>query len=204
MDQPIIHEEHRDDEGARMGMWIFIFTELLLFSGLFIVYAVMRSKYHEDFHIASYQLNVFIGTLNTLVLLVSSASVAMSLTALQKNDKKLALRLLLTTIFLAFIFLLNKYFEWGHKFEHGIYPGSKLVLSLKHGELLFFGLYFFMTGLHALHVIIGMVILTVVYFRIKSGRVNETRFTLLENGALYWHMVDLIWLFLFPLLYLIS
>jgi cytochrome c oxidase subunit III len=204
MNETFVHEEFRDDVGARMGMWVFIFTELLLFSGLFIVYAVMRTKYHDDFHAAGYQLNVFIGTINTLVLLVSSGTIAMSLTAMQKNNKKLALKLLLLTIFLAFIFLLNKYFEWGQKFHHHIYPGSSLVLSLKRGELMFFGLYFFMTGLHALHVIVGMTILTIIYFRIRSGKINSTRFTLLENGALYWHMVDIVWIFLFPLLYLIS
>jgi len=131
-------------------------------------------------------------------------TVAMSITAIQKKDKKLALRLLGTTIFLAFVFLVNKYFEWGIKIHHHLYPGSDLVATLQRGEILFFGLYFFMTGLHALHIIIGMIILLVVYFRIKSNRINSTNFSLLENSGLYWHLVDLIWIFLFPLLYLIT
>lgn len=199
-----ITHEHRDDIGSKLGMWIFIFTELLLFSGLFLVYAVFRAKHEEDFHIAAHQLNVIIGAINTIVLLISSMTVAMSITAIQKNDKKLALRLLGITIFLAFVFLINKYFEWGIKIHHHLYPGSELVMSLKNGEGLFFAIYFFMTGLHALHIIIGMVILSVVYFRIKNNRIHSTNFVLLENAGLYWHLVDLIWIFLFPLLYLIT
>lgn len=204
MGQSISHEEHRDDLGAKMGMWLFIFTELLLFTGLFLVYAVYRTKYHDDFHIAGYQLNVLLGAVNTIVLLISSGTIAMSLSAIQNNNKKLAARLISITLFLGIIFLVNKYFEWGHKFEYSIYPGSELVLSLRHGQVLFFGLYYFMTGLHALHIIVGLVILFVVLIKVRSGKINSERYVLLDNGALYWHLVDLIWIFLFPLLYLIS
>jgi cytochrome c oxidase subunit III len=199
-----IAHEHRDDIGSKLGMWIFIFTELLLFSGLFLLYAVARANNEENFHIAAHQLNVVIGAINTIVLLISSMTVAMSITAIQKNDKKLALRLLAITIFLAIVFLVNKYFEWGVKIHHNLYPGSDLVMNLNRPQLKFFGLYFFMTGLHALHIIIGMVILSVVYFRIKNNRIHSTNFVLLENAGLYWHLVDLIWIFLFPLLYLIT
>ncbi len=204
MENSISHTEHRDDTASKMGMWLFIFTELLLFGGLFIVYAVYRSIYPDDFHIAANQLNTFIGTINTVILLVSSMTVAMSVTALRTGNKSLTLKLLATTIFLAFLFLVNKYFEWGLKIEHHIYPGSELMLTLKRGELLFFGLYYFMTALHALHIIVGMIILLVIYFKIKSGRVTKDDNVLLENGGLYWHLVDLIWIFLFPLLYLIT
>ena len=204
MENSISHTEHRDDTASKMGMWLFIFTELLLFGGLFIVYAVYRSIYPDDFHIAANQLNTFIGTINTVILLVSSMTVAMSVTALRTGNKSLTLKLLATTIFLAFLFLVNKYFEWGLKIEHHIYPGSELMLTLKRGELLFFGLYYFMTALHSLHIIVGMIILLVIYFKIKSGRVTKDDNVLLENGGLYWHLVDLIWIFLFPLLYLIT
>jgi len=204
MQHVVTHHEHRDDVGARMGMWIFIFTELLLFTGLFLVYAVARSRYPEDFLIAGYQLDVFIGTLNTVVLLISSATVAMSITAVRKENKKLALQLLGVTLLCAFIFLINKYFEWGHKFELGIYPGSDLVLTLQRGQLLFFGLYFFMTGLHALHIIIGIVLLLIVTVKVNNGTINSDTFVFMENGALYWHLVDFIWIFLFPLLYLMA
>jgi cytochrome c oxidase subunit III len=196
--------EHRDDEGARLGMWIFIFTEILLFGGLFLVYAVMRSTYSDDFHHAAHHLNAFIGSINTFVLLVSSATVAMSITAVQSGKNGRAVWLLFATLVFAFVFLVNKYFEWGHKIHIGLYPGSDLMLTLKHGEVLFFSLYFFMTGLHLLHLLIGGIILTIVMIKVSSGKINADRYVLLENGGLYWHLVDLIWIFLFPLLYLIT
>lgn len=205
MEEKSLHnEEPRDDFAAKMGMWLFIFTELLLFAGLFLVYSVYRFQYPHFFHQAALELNVTIGSLNTIVLLISSMTVAMSLTALQRNNKRLALNLLLITVFCALIFLFNKYIEWGAKFNEGLYPGSELMLKLERGHLLFFSLYFFMTGLHALHIIIGMIILLVAFFRIRTGTVNTGKPMLLENGALYWHLVDLIWIFLFPLFYLIT
>ncbi len=199
-----ISTEHRDDFGAKLGMWIFIFTELLLFAGLFLVYAVFRAKYFADFHIAAHQLNSVIGAINTVALLGSSATIAMSITAIQKNNKKLALRLLYATFFLALIFLVNKYFEWGHKVEYQLYPGSDAMLNLKNGQVLFFGLYYFMTGLHAFHIVVGMTIMGVIIYKVKKNTINCESFVLLENGGLYWHLVDLIWIFLFPLLYLIT
>lgn len=197
-------EEHRDDIGARMGMWIFIFTELLLFGGLFLVYAIYRNEYSADFHAAAAELNVVFGAVNTVILLISSMTVAMSITAIQKGNKKLALALVGVTILFAFVFLVNKYFEWGHKIHLGIYPGSELLTQLGRGELIYFGLYYFMTGLHGFHIVVGMILLTVIMFKIKSGKVNSNDYVLLENGGLYWHLVDLIWIFLFPLMYLIT
>jgi cytochrome c oxidase subunit 3 len=197
-------EMHRDDVGAKLGMWIFIFTEILLFGGLFLVYAVMRNRYAEEFHQAAHQLNAFIGTINTVVLLLSSATVAMSITAVQKGEKRRAVGLLFVTLLFAGVFLVNKYFEWGHKFHIGLYPGSDLMVGLKHGYILFFSLYFFMTGLHVFHLIVGGIILTVVMLKVQSGSINKGKYVLLENGGLYWHLVDLIWIFLFPLLYLIT
>jgi len=187
-----------------MGMWLFIFTELLLFGGLFITYAVYRSMHTQAFHLASEELDVTIGTINTVILLISSATVAMAITAIQKKNKKLSLAFIGTTILLAFIFLVNKYFEWGAKFEHGLFPGSDYLAELGYGDILFFGLYFFMTGLHAFHIIVGMVFLGFIFFRIKNDRITFDNFQLLENGGLYWHLVDLIWIFLFPLFYLVA
>ena len=200
----IAPSEHHDYQGSKMGLWIFIFTELFLFGGLFLVYAVFRTQYSADFHKAAEETNTFIGTLNTIVLLISSMTVAMSITAIQSNNKGRAIRLLLVTIVLALIFMVNKYFEWGHKFELRLYPGSVVLTNLPKGELLFFGLYFMMTGLHALHVLVGMILLTVTIFRIKSGHVHSGNFSLIENSGLYWHLVDLIWIFLFPMMYLIT
>ncbi len=197
-------EEHRDDIGSRMGMWIFIFTEILLFGGLFLVYAIYRAKFSAEFHTAALELNTFLGALNTIILLISSMTVAMSITAVQKGNKKLALILLSITILMALAFLVNKYFEWGHKIHLGIHPGSELLSMFQHGERMFFGLYYFMTGLHVFHIIVGMIILIIVMVKVKNGVVNSDKFVLLENGGLYWHLVDLIWIFLFPLLYLIT
>ena len=195
---------HRDDIGSKLGMWLFIFTELLLFGGLFIVYTVYRSMNPEAFHLAGQELDVTIGTINTIILLVSSATIAMSITAIQKGNKKLTLFLIGTTIVLAVVFLVNKWFEWGAKFEHGLFPGSEFLEELGTGDIMFFGLYFFMTGLHAFHIIVGMVVLGFMFVYVKKGRLTHDNFQLLENGGLYWHLVDLIWIFLFPLFYLIA
>ena len=193
-----------NSETGKLGMWIFLFTELFLFGGLFLVYAVFRAKYSADFHNAARELNAFIGTMNTVFLLISSMTVAMSITAIQKNQNRLAMFLVLVTLLLAALFMMNKYFEWAHKFEFKLYPGSQVLKNLPQGELLFFGLYFMMTGLHALHVLIGMILLSINLIKIKTGKVNQAHYLLLENSGLYWHLVDLIWIFLFPLLYLIT
>lgn len=197
------HTDHFDPDASKLGMWLFIFTEILLFGGLFIVYSVYRYKHPVEFHLAAQELNVTIGVINTIILLISSMTVAMSISALQLGNKKLAMILIATTIFLAFVFLVNKYFEWGAKIHHDIYPGSDFLMSLSKGDMLFFGLYFFMTGLHAVHIIVGVVLLAVTYVKIKNGKVTQERYSLLENSGLYWHLVDLIWIFLFPLFYLI-
>jgi len=204
MSTQAIHSEHIESETGKLGMWIFLFTELFLFGGLFLVYAVFRAKYSNDFHTAAAELDTFIGTLNTVFLLISSMTVAMSITAVQKNQKNLAIFLITITVILAGLFMLNKYFEWSHKFEYKIYPGSEVLKNLPQGELLFFGLYYMMTGLHALHVLIGMILLTINIFKIRIGTVSQSHYLHLENSGLYWHLVDLIWIFLFPLLYLIT
>jgi Heme/copper-type cytochrome/quinol oxidase, subunit 3 len=205
MSEKVTHTEvHRDDEASKLGMWLFIFTELLLFGGLFLVYSIYRTEYPRNFHEGSLELSVTIGAINTIALLVSSMTIATALTAMQKQNKKLALLMIAVTLLMAGVFLINKYIEWGAKFEHGLYPGSKLMEYLERGHLLYFSLYFFMTGLHAFHIIVGMIILLVCFFKVKNNSIHHQKYVLLENGALYWHLVDLIWIFLFPLLYLIS
>jgi len=198
------HDVHRDDEASKLGIWLFIFTELLFFGGLFITYAVYRHAHSQAFHLAAQELDVVVGTINTVILLISSMTIAMATTAIQKKDKRTTLLLIGITLLLALVFLVNKYFEWSLKIEHGIWPGSPMLEELGKGDTLFFGLYFFMTGLHALHIIIGMVILIVVLVRVRNNRIGFDNFQLLENGGLYWHLVDLIWIFLFPLFYLIT
>ena len=201
------HNEHihYDAEASKIGMWLFIFTELLLFGGLFIVYSVYRYMNPDAFHLAAHELNRAIGAINTVLLLISSMTIAMSTSALQLKKKGLTLLLMTITVMIGIAFLVNKYFEWGVKFEHGIWPGSEhLQKDFGQGEILFFGLYFVMTGLHALHIIVGLIVIFFAMAGVQKGKVNENRAALLENAGLYWHLVDLIWIFLFPLFYLIT
>ena len=198
-----VHHVHRDDYGSRMGMWLFLFTELILFGGLFIVYAVYRFMNQQEFHIAAQELNTTIGLINTIALLTSSMTAAMSITAMQKGNIRFSKGLIWITIGFALVFMVNKYFEWGAKIHHGIYPGSKDLLSKPDGEILYFGLYYVMTGLHTLHVIIGVIFFLFILRQIDQKKIQPTQYVRLENSALYWHLVDLIWIFLFPLFYLI-
>ena len=197
-------ELHRDDLTSKTGMWFFLFTEMLLFGGLFVVYSVYRFRNAEAFHLAAQELKVAIGTINTIILLISSTTIAMSITAIQKKNKKLALLLLCITVLLGLAFLVNKYFEWGEHIKEHIYPGSAVLALRGQGDVLFYGLYFFMTGLHALHIIIGLIFIVVIAVMIFKDKINSGNFVLLENSGLYWHLVDLIWIFLFPLFYLIT
>ena len=205
INQEEVHEEehHRDDVGSRMGMWLFLFTEVLLFGGMFLVYAVYRFQYIDQFRVAAMELDTALGTLNTAVLLTSSLTMVLSIVAIQKTKKKLSIAFLLSTIGLALVFMVIKYIEWSAKIHHGLYPGGEELLSLPNGQIIFFGLYYVMTGLHALHVIIGVTILLfMLVFLIKNDITSDNHMKL-ENSGLYWHLVDLIWIFLFPLFYLI-
>lgn len=186
-----------------MGMWLFLFTELILFGGMFVIYAVYRYRNFAEFELGAKELDTFIGTINTIILLTSSLTVAMAITAIQRGSRTFSLVLIGTTIVLGLAFLVNKYFEWSHKFEVGLYPRSPDLVNKPPGEILYFGLYFVMTGLHALHVIIGIVVLAVMMVFIARGSINRGSYVRLETGALYWHLVDIIWIFLFPLFYLI-
>ena len=197
-------EKHRDYTGAKMGMWLFLFTEMVLFGGLFLLYAVYRFKHPGEFHAAAKELDTTIGAINTLVLLTSSLTMALSIAALQKGKKQMSLVLQVLTLLLGAAFLANKYIEWGAKIHHGIYPGSQTLLSRSKGEILFFGLYYIMTGLHGLHVLIGMgVFLFMIVFTFR-GSVGPANIIKLENSGLYWHFVDIVWVYLFPLFYLIT
>lgn len=198
------HMIHRDDEGSRMGMWLFLFTEVILFGGLFAVYAVYRFLHPEDFHAASAQLNLTFGAVNTVVLLTSSLTVALSISAIQQGKRSHALLFLGITIAAALAFMVNKYFEWGAKIDHGLFPGTEHFFELNTGEAQFFYLYYFMTGLHGLHVVVGAILLTIMGVKIVQRKITKDNFTYLENSGLYWHLVDVIWIFLFPLLYLIK
>jgi cytochrome c oxidase subunit 3 len=196
------HEEHRDDVGSRLGMWLFLVTEIVLFGGLFLAYSYMRYLYPVEFHEAGQQLNVTIGVINTIILLTSSLTMVLSVVAIQRADVLKAKLLVGATIVMGAAFLVNKGFEWAAKFHHGLYPSSEHMATLPHGEQVFYSLYFSMTGLHGVHVLVGISVLTWVLARIMNGKINPGHYVLQENAGLYWHLVDVIWIYLLPLFYL--
>ncbi len=192
-----------DTTGIRIGMWLFLYSEIILFGGLFVLYAVYFHMYPDEFVIGGKKLDRIIGALNTIILLISSFTVAASITAIRQKRKNLALGLIGFSFLCGIVFLINKYFEWNHKFHDGIYPGSELLADGAPGENIFFGLYYVITGLHGVHVIIGMSLLGYCFFSIAANKITSDRFGMLENSGLYWHLVDLIWIFVFPLFYLV-
>ncbi len=198
------HITHRDYTGSKLGMWFFLFTEVLLFGGLFLVYSVYRAMHSGEFHEAAKELSTVIGAANTVILLTSSLTMAASISAVQRGSKKLSVLLQSATLLLGALFLVNKYFEWSVKFQHGLYPDAPELLERGHGQILFYGLYYVMTGLHGLHVLAGLVLLGFMLFFTVRDRVNSSNFGWLENSGLYWHLVDIIWIYLFPLFYLIT
>ena len=188
-----------------MGMWLFLVTEILLFAGMFVAYTVYRVWYPEVFVQSSTLLNPWLGGLNTLVLLASSFTVALSIHQIQKGNQRAMIINLLLTMAAAIIFLVIKYFEYTHKFHLGIFPGSHYSYAEVAGPYVpqFFSIYFIMTGIHGLHVVIGIGLFVWLVVRATRGHFTSAYYTPVELTGLYWHIVDIIWIFLFPLLYLI-
>jgi cytochrome c oxidase subunit 3 len=201
-------------------MWAFLGQELLFFSGLFVAYGVYRSWYPEMFTEAASHLNRVIGGFNTIVLLFSSFTAAMAVRSSQLSQKGRTRIFLLITIACAFTFLIVKYFEYGHKFHEGLLPGHFFgtpheaifgpippdahVPHLPNNAHIFFSIYFVLTGVHGLHVAIGIGVLFWILLRNERNEFSKEYFTPVDLAALYWHLVDLIWIYLFPLLYLID
>lgn len=209
------HVHHMDVptaySAAKLGIWLFLATEILLFGGLFAGFAIYRWMYLDAFHAASHQLDWKLGALNTVVLIFSSLTAALAVDAAQKSNNKKVTQYIAITIACGLIFLVVKYIEYSAKYHHGLFPGGPEVhgLAWQNADFVrqyktFFGLYFCMTGLHALHVIIGMGLLTWVINKSRKNRFSYKYYTPVEVGALYWHLVDLIWIYLFPLLYLVG
>ena len=220
------HDDHDDEErpwflahhfdtvgqqmsAAKLGMWLFACTEVLMFSGLFLAYFILRNLYPEMILVASEELNKTAGGLNTVVLLTSSFTMALGVRAAQTNNNKALERNLLITIACAFIFMIVKYFEYSAKIEHGLLPGVWFS-ALEHGYMLpkysrvFYGIYFTMTGLHGVHVVVGIGVLSWIYIRARRREFSSRNYVAVENAGIYWHIVDLVWIFLFPLLYLVK
>jgi cytochrome c oxidase subunit 3 len=200
------HDSEQQAGAAKLGVWIFLLTEILLFGGLFVAYAVFRSWYPEMFHEAHKQLNVTLGSLNTVVLISSSVTMALAIRSTQLNQKKATLWFLLATLLCASTFMVVKYFEYAHKFHLGQLPGKFYHFGgiAANNPHIFFSLYFAMTGLHGFHVFGGMCLISWMMYRTAHHNFSSEYYTPLEMTGLYWHLVDLIWIFLFPLLYLIG
>jgi len=200
----IEREQQIDYTGKKIGMWFFLFTELLFFGGMFLLYSVYRYRFPKEFHEGAMGENLLIGSINTAVLLTSSLSIAMSISAIKKGNKNLSSLLQVVTILLGIVFLIDKYFEWMEKISQGIYPNSPILLQHRDGEILFFSLYYVMTGIHGLHVLIGIVVISFMVAFTQREVITKENFSKLENSGLYWHFVDIVWIYLFPLFYLIT
>lgn len=193
-------------DSAKMGMWVFLYTEIAFFGGLFVAYIIYRAWNPELFTMAATQLDTLLGATNTLVLIASSLTVALAIRAIQTDNKRKSVILLLSTVALACVFMIIKAFEYGEKFAKGIAPGRYYTYEgIEHESAnVFFSIYYMMTGLHALHVVIGIGILLWIAWKVHKNHFSSVYFTPVEITGLYWHLVDVIWIFLFPLLYLIE
>mgnify|MGYP002620382312 CR=1 FL=1 len=203
------HSMDQQSSSAKLGMWLFLGQELLFFAGIFMAYIYLRYTYPDMVLAASHHLDWKLGALNTVFLITSSLTMALGVREAQLGNNKGVVRFLAVTILFACLFCVVKFFEYKAKFEHGLLPanyweGGVDIVSGQPGPWLFFGLYFGATGLHALHVIIGIGVLAWILVRAQRNEFDKEHYMPVENVGLYWHLVDLIWIFLFPLLYLVA
>jgi cytochrome c oxidase subunit 3 len=196
----------QQSEATTLGMWVFLVTEVLFFGGLFATYMIYRSQYGDAFAAASHELDVVLGTTNTVVLITSSLTMALAVHAAQLGQRKLLMTFLILTMILGTVFLGIKSVEYYHKFAEHHVPGPAFQFEKEYFQnaQLFFSLYFVMTGLHALHMIIGIGIMLVMLWWSWNGTITAEYSSPIEISGLYWHFVDIVWIFLFPLLYLIG
>jgi cytochrome c oxidase subunit 3 len=196
----------QQSEATTLGMWVFLVTEVLFFGGLFATYMIYRSWYPDAFAAASHELDVALGTINTVVLITSSLTMALAVHAAQLGQRKTLMLFLIATMILGGAFLGIKSVEYYHKFVEHHVPGPTFQFEAEHFRhaQIFFSLYFVMTGLHAVHMIIGIGIMLVMLYWSWNGTITEEYSSPIEISGLYWHFVDIVWIFLFPLLYLIG
>ncbi len=195
-------------EASSLGMWFFLSTEILFFGGLFMADSLYRWLYYDAFIAASHHQNIILGGTNTAVLILSSLTVAMSVYFSQTNRQKALVVMLILTMLLGLTFLGIKYVEYSEHIHHHLFPGPHFQFPdaphLAAQAQMFYVLYFFMTGLHAFHMVIGLGIYTWLLIRALKKEFNSEYYSPIESGGLYWHFVDIVWIFLFPLLYLIG
>lgn len=198
-----IQQQH---EVGSLGMWAFLLTEILFFGGLFAAYLVYRSAYPDVFADASHHMNVLLGGINTAILLASSLTMALAVRSAQIGDNQKLITFLVVTICFGLVFLGIKAVEYAHKFEEHHVPGVNFLYEGPYAAKvqIYFILYFIMTGVHALHLIIGVGVLTFIAAKAARNRFTTQYYSPVEVSGLYWHFVDIVWIFLYPLLYLIS
>jgi cytochrome c oxidase subunit 3 len=193
-------------ETVTLGMWAFLTTEVMMFGGLFAAYGFYRARYSAGFEEASHLLDYFLGALNTGVLICSSLTMALAVQAAQEGKRKGTVLFLILTMILGLAFLGVKVVEYSDKFEHHLVPGAHFSVESEQPHLiqLFYSFYFAMTGLHALHMVVGIAILAILVVMTLRGRFSSEYNSPVEMTGLYWHFVDIVWIFLFPFLYLIG
>lgn len=204
-------QHHFSDAGqqadaSKIGMWLFLVTEILLFGGLFVGYGIMQWLHPEAFQHAHHHLDRTLGFTNTIVLLLSSFTMVMAVHSARAGDRRKLILYLALTLAFAAVFLGIKYVEYSHKFHEGLLPGRfySHAGDAVPGQFMFFSFYFMMTGLHGLHIVGGMAVIGWVLRRAVRGDFSSRYYTPVDLAGLYWHLVDMIWIYLFPLLYLIS
>jgi cytochrome c oxidase subunit 3 len=204
------HFKNADEQfvTAKLGMWVFIMQEILFFTPLFVGYFMYKGQYFPSFHEAAKSLDPVMGAVNTVILITSSFTMARAVSAAQRGNREALKENLLWTILCAIGFLVVKYIEYSHKVHDGLLPGSHFnnaeLLGVAPQAPLFFAFYFAMTGLHGIHVLVGVGLLTWLWFRARRGDFGSNYYTPVEMTGLYWHLVDLIWIYLFPILYLVG
>jgi cytochrome c oxidase subunit 3 len=205
------HSMEQQNAANKLGMWAFLVQELLFFGGLFMAYVAVRYMYPETFHESYQHLSIPMGATNTVVLLLSSLTMALAVRETQLEERGKAKNYILVTILCALGFMVIKTFEYSHKIHDGLLPGKLYshetldpVRAVHDAPQLFFAVYFMMTGVHGLHVVIGIGLLGWLWIRLNKGHFDRHNYSAVENVGLYWHLVDLIWIFLFPLLYLVK
>ena len=198
------HSMDQQLEASVLGMWVFLVTEIMFFGGLFMAYIVYRWMYPEAWIAGSNHLNVPLGGLNTLVLICSSVTMVLAVRAAQTGSRSGQILHLILTMVFGTVFLVVKYFEYKDKFTHHLVPGPNFDPALPAAQQIFFSLYFIMTGVHAAHMVVGLGIMTTILVMAWRGRFGPDYYTPVEVSGLYWHFVDIVWIFLFPLLYLLG
>jgi cytochrome c oxidase subunit III len=195
---------HDDYDGDKFGFWVFLLTEAMMFGALFLLFAIYFYRHVDSFVSSSGDLNVWLGGTNTLILLLSTYTMGLSSHMMRQGKIKASVVLLALTIVMAIVFLTIKGIEWRADILNGIYPGSGVLDAMDKGEILFYGLYFVMTGLHGLHIIVGIALMSWVLLLIRSQEIQPNHTIIMKNVTLYWDFVHLVWIILFPIFYMIG